>query len=42
MLGAHDDPLGVLANMGIARPPRWQRGAHDDAREGREILLPSP
>jgi len=24
MLGAHDDPLGVLANMGIARPSRWQ------------------
>jgi hypothetical protein len=24
MLGAHDDPLGVLANMGIDRPSRWQ------------------
>jgi hypothetical protein len=24
MLGAHDGPLGVLANMGIARPSRWQ------------------
>jgi hypothetical protein len=95
MLGAHDDPVGVLANMGIARPSRWQLfftlatmiavlnavvggsavafvtsvfgaslgiaaaigataailsigvhlrwqgGAHDEAREGREALLPS-
>jgi small-conductance mechanosensitive channel len=24
VLGAHDDPAGVLANMGIARPSRWQ------------------
>ena len=24
MLGAHDDPLGVLANMGVYRPSRWQ------------------
>lgn len=24
MLGAHDDPRGVLANMGIDRPSRWQ------------------
>jgi hypothetical protein len=24
MLGGHDDPLGVLANMGIDRPSRWQ------------------
>jgi hypothetical protein len=24
MLGAHDDPLGVLANMGIDHPSRWQ------------------
>jgi hypothetical protein len=24
VLGAHDDVLGVLANMGIARPSRWQ------------------
>lgn len=24
LLGAHDDPLGVLANMGIDRPSRWQ------------------
>jgi hypothetical protein len=96
MLGAHDDPQGVLANMGIARPSRWQlfytlatmiavlnavvagsavafvisllgaalgsaavvgaaaailsivvhlrwqTGAHDAAREGREARLPSP
>jgi hypothetical protein len=24
LLGGHDDTLGVLANMGIARPSRWQ------------------
>ena len=24
MLGDHDDPLGVLANMGIDHPSRWQ------------------
>jgi hypothetical protein len=96
MLGAHDDTLGVLANMGVVRPTRWQlaftlasmvsmlnavvggsavafvasvcgaplaaaapigaaagvasaavhhrwqRGRHDDAREGREALSPSP
>jgi hypothetical protein len=24
VLGAHDDPVGALANMGIARPSRWQ------------------
>jgi hypothetical protein len=24
MLGAHDDPLGVLANMGIDHPSAWQ------------------
>jgi hypothetical protein len=24
MLGAHDDPLGVLANMGVDHPSRWQ------------------
>ena len=24
MLGGHDDPLGVLANMGIDHPSRWQ------------------
>lgn len=23
LLGGHDDTLGVLANMGIARPSRW-------------------
>jgi hypothetical protein len=24
LLGGHDDTLGVLANMGVARPSRWQ------------------
>jgi small-conductance mechanosensitive channel len=24
LLGGHDDTLGVLVNMGIARPSRWQ------------------
>jgi len=24
MLGGHDDPIGVLANMGIDHPTRWQ------------------
>ena len=24
LLGGHDDPVGVLANMGIDRPSRWQ------------------
>jgi hypothetical protein len=24
LLGGHDDTLGVLAKMGIARPSRWQ------------------
>jgi hypothetical protein len=24
LLGSHDDPLGVLANMGVLRPSRWQ------------------
>jgi hypothetical protein len=24
LLGGHDDPLGVLANMGIDHPSRWQ------------------
>jgi hypothetical protein len=24
MLGAHDDTAGVLANMGVVRPSRWQ------------------
>jgi hypothetical protein len=24
VLGAHDDPVGALANMGIAKPSRWQ------------------
>ncbi len=24
LMGAHDDTLGVLANMGITRPSRWQ------------------
>jgi hypothetical protein len=24
LLGARDDPAGVLANMGITRPSRWQ------------------
>lgn len=96
MLGGYDDPIGVLANMGIDRPSRWQllytvgtmvafvnaivggsavalaaavsganlavavvigavvailsvvihvrwqRSVHDVAREGREVLFPSP
>jgi hypothetical protein len=24
VLGAHDDPIGVLRNMGLPRPSRWQ------------------
>ena len=46
VLGA---PLGVAAGIGgvaaiasLAVHSRWQHGVHDRAREGYEVLFPSP
>jgi hypothetical protein len=46
VLGA---PLGVAAGIGgvaaiasLAAHSRWQRGVHDRAREGYDVMFPSP